>query len=1013
MKTLFKLLFLSILPLIGHTQNNINSPIGSSIPLTNTSFTANNSIPTDGITSLPLFTNKQSFTKSLLANRSELSEVLKESTPLHSPNNTQLTLENAPLESPYKNGTLKQKQGDFNAKSPLLTNTSESFSVASNCSFNLSPDLNLIASNSSIENEINTAVNKFSQSYLGNTPPTSQKLSSAIAAYNALNINVVNGTISGNSTSSFVQTTFLKIFAQHLVFNPNDAAIQEKANNAVWWISKQFCAGTMKRDVTMYSYQKFARPVSLLNKHLKPEVKKLFAYTLYIHTRGFKHFWSPNYDTNYQLKNQTINTDVIFNLSDALLAYSLWHDTDAERYRYMRAYKRYMNRFFSYAVGTNDGLKKDGSGFHHWVAYNNYMYAFNTAASVISYLKETSFEIDPSNYKIFRDAVYFQYIQSNDMGIQALSTSGRNPHNRRNPINQKALKNIAITGGDILGLSTADPLLAGLYNRIYGIDPAFNYTGITSLKTQEGAFQNNHSLSSVFRKSNWIAVNKGFSNNMWGAEIYDSKNRYGRYQSYGALEIIYEGTMEYGNGYDVNTWNWNFNPGTTTIALPWYKLHAEYGRIDELQRNRFVGALSFKNKNSNLLKATHGTWGVFAMDFQEIEGQGWGNSYGGNNHNATFAFKKSTFTFDDLIICLGSGIKNNNATNNTITTLYQRKNNNSNDIIVNGSIQNGASKYSISNDNWLISNYNTGFYIVSEEGNLNVWTGNQQVPLAYQTNQNISNNPSARYSIAYINHGKAPKNAGYEYVVLPDTNTGTMLALSSAFLSGNKPYTVHQKNASAHIIEHLAKHTWGYAIFSDNTNIMNPGLLTDVDKTSLIMYEINSAKDVITLSVSNPDIGYNSRQYTPSKEKKIRITIKGGWELQNSSANIQIIGRSATRTIIEYTTVDGLPIEGLFQKNDTESNQSEDATIDLNLLNTIDENKLVIYPNPVRGNSIYVKHPESAGNVSCTIINILGQVIHREIIKNHTVNISNLPSGTYTASFTINNERITRRFIKK
>jgi len=37
------------------------------------------------------------------------------------------------------------------------------------------------------------------------------------------------------------------------------------------------------------------------------------------------------------------------------------------------------------------------------------------------------------------------------------------------------LKIIAIVGGQLLGLNSADPLLAGIYNRKYGIDQDLNY----------------------------------------------------------------------------------------------------------------------------------------------------------------------------------------------------------------------------------------------------------------------------------------------------------------------------------------------------------------------------------------------------------------------------------------------------------------------------------------------------------------------------------------------------------
>ena len=173
----------------------------------------------------------------------------------------------------------------------------------------------------------------------------------------------------------------------------------------------------------------------------------------------------------------------------------------------------------------------------------------------------------------------------------------------------------------------------------------------------------------VYRQDDWVASIKGFNKYFWGTEIYSSDNRYGRYQSYGAQEIIYSEDVKTGNGFNINTWDWNFNPGTTVIRLPWGDLHAERERIDEVQQKRFVGALSLNNKNTSLLT---NNYGMFSMDFQEEDSQGFGVTHHSETHNNTFTFKKTNFYFDDIIVCLGSGINNDDASNETITTLFQR-----------------------------------------------------------------------------------------------------------------------------------------------------------------------------------------------------------------------------------------------------------------------------------------------------------------------------------------------------
>ncbi len=807
---------------------------------------------------------------------------------------------------------------DFNIDNLKLNGTFVPLNLAppsGACPFTVTPDLPLIASDGTIEAEITTVVNRFSDDYLGTSAPTAGQMTTANNAYAALNINVSGSTITGNPITNFNTLTFLKTFAQQLKFHPEDTSTKTKANRAVWLTSKYFCEGSLPLNDQLYDYQKFARPTTLMKDFLDPVVKDLFGYTLYMHSVQFEHYWVANYDVNYQAANGTIVTDVIYNISDVLLAYSLWQKTDKDRYRYMRAYKRYMDRFFSHTPGASEGIKVDGTGFHHRTAYNNYMYAYNTAASILSYLEGTRFQVEQDNYKVFREAFYTQYIQANDSGVQGFATSGRNPQSRTNTLSKSALKTLAIAGGSILGLSTADPVLAGLYNRLYGVDPAFGYSEVTPF--EEGFSQYNYAHAGSYRKNNWVAFTKGFSDYMWGSEIYVPQNRYGRYQSYGTLEIIYPGDRLTGNGYDVDTWDWNYNPGTTVIRLPWDKLHAERGRIDELQQKRFVGALTFKHKESTALSSNFGNYGLFAMDFREKTGQGFGVVHSGENHNNTFTFKKSNFFFDDIIVSLGSGISNSGSAGPTITTLYQRRDNSGNNPIVNGTAQSsmGEVSYGSGTNNWLISNYSTGFYVPAGSGyNIKVKKEAQKNPNQDQIwPVDYSGNPTATYYTGYLDHGTNPSNKGYEYIVKPATTVGEMQALHTAVQGGNKPYVVHRKDATAHIVQYLPKNIWGYAFFGSASNL-SYDYVKGVNGSCLLMTEYNSTDETILVALNNPDLGITFQSFNPSVVVEKRLTLNGEWHLVTSDPSVSIVSANASQTVVAFTTVDGAALEVLLQK---------------------------------------------------------------------------------------------------
>jgi hypothetical protein len=784
------------------------------------------------------------------------------------------------------------------------------------CTFSLTPDLPLVTSNQTVETEIETIVQRFSDSYLGTTEPTAAALSSAIASYNMLNISITGNNITGSITN-YNQTAFLKTFAQQIKFHPEDEATFTKALNTVWLVSDKLCKGTLAPDYNQYDYRVFALPAILIPR-IKDNllVKSLFENVLYKQNQ-FDYIWEPNVNADASVGH---NVDHIGNTGVVTMAYVKWIDAADERFRYMTAFKRQMETFMNYSVGTEDGIKPDGSGFHHWSSYPSYMYDLNTEADIIYHLRGTSFQVSTASYLRLRDALMAQLMFTNDNTTRFLTMAGRKPEEIATTVSRYSFRNMALAGGSILGTGASDPVMANIYVRLWG-----GYTPFgdgTKAPFNAGYFQFNHSMAGIYRKDNWLAICKGFNDNMQGTETYANANRYGRYQSYGAINIVYPGDAPTGNGFDYTTWDWNYNPGTTVIRLPWDKLHAEKTNIDERQQKKFAGSLSFINKNSNYLKAVHGTYGMFAMDFQEVQDRAWGPiTYSPvDNHNPTFVFKKSVFTFDNMLVCLGSNIGNNDAVNTTLTTLYQRKTivGNKEQVNVDNNLLNTSTysnTYAGSANHWLVDNFGTGFYVFAGSGTIKLTRADQQtpqhsIPIA---SQNVASNPIGNYAIGYIDHGTVPSDQGYEYICIPQTTTTDMTGLDSQIGAGNKPYIVHRKDNIAHIVEYKPSNEYpvfGYAFFAALSGLNNTGLLTGADYPCLVMSRYDSTQKNLKIAVSNPDIGFEYRMNTPSISKQINIKIKGtNWQIAQANTQASIAGTANGETTIQFTTVDGLPVE--------------------------------------------------------------------------------------------------------
>lgn len=89
---------------------------------------------------------------------------------------------------------------------------------------------------------------------------------------------------------------------------------------------------------------------------------------------------------------------------------------------------------------------------------------------------------------------------------------------------------------------------------------------VFSLHSSHGFFVYNYGSAGIFRRADWMVTLKGYTTDVWGAEIYAKDNRYGRYQSYGSVQIMGKGNpvSRAGSGFVREGWDWNRLP----VRLP-------------------------------------------------------------------------------------------------------------------------------------------------------------------------------------------------------------------------------------------------------------------------------------------------------------------------------------------------------------------------------------------------------------------------------------------------------------
>jgi chondroitin-sulfate-ABC endolyase/exolyase len=603
-------------------------------------------------------------------------------------------------------------------------------------------------------------------------------------------------------------------------------------------------------------------------------------------------FWTDSWERN---------TDEIYLQSlQELGAILFLTPSDAEAVRQLKGYQRYMNRFWQFSEGGEDGVKVDGLGFHHRSHYNNYMYAYGPAANALYHLRGTGFQIDQPAYETLRLAFLAQMRMSadgtgtagNTVGYFGNALCGRKPFDTDITFSQAALQQLGELGGGFYGQS-ADPVVARAYNRRYGTGSYALFAPYGAEPSPDGFLQFNYSPLGIYRRANWVASIRAPQRFFWSSEIYPDANRYGRYQSYGALEILYSGgrTM---SGQQLNGWDWNAIPGTTTIVLPDAKLVAENGREDVRSQLNFSGALAFQDGQS----------GLYAANFQE--------SNAGANHNPSFVWRKSWFAFDSQIVCLGSDIANNDAANPTATTLLQGAlAAPSTALTLNGAAITAfphSSTVSGATANWLLDPFGTG-YLVQPGANLKITRSTQ----TSANEDGVSAPTTGNFAKVWLDHGTAPTGASYEYAVFPAATPTAMASAAVAHANpATKPYQVIQHNSTAHVVKWHAGGQLGYAIYTTTAlpaATQNAGLLLSVQRPCLVMTQLGANLDA-TLSVVDPDLNFTETQAAygkpdASRARTLDLTLRGSWTLDNPEAGTSIVASTATTTTLRVTTQHG------------------------------------------------------------------------------------------------------------
>ena len=568
--------------------------------------------------------------------------------------------------------------------------------------------------------------------------------------------------------------------------------------------------------------------------------------------------------------------------------------TEAEQLRAMKALGVWLSGSLDFTPGTIGGIKVDGTTFHHGGLYP--AYSTGAFAMIGYYCKVTAgtdFTLTEPARRNFKLALMSMadYTNLRDWG---LGIAGRHPFGKNGSIPDADVNAFGYLAalGDLTGSGKGvDPHLAGAYLRLKGTDKQLNSLfkkeGVSAGPTPSGFFVFNYGALGIHRRDNWMVTLKVYNTDVWGSEIYAKDNRFGRYQSYGSAPIIGSGNpvSAAASGFVQEGWDWNRVPGATTIHLPYAELESPRpGTLMERNPERFSGASSLEGRN-----------GVLALHFTERDYK---------NFTPGATAYKTIFCFDNRMVFLGSGIDNDNAMYPTETTLFQLRMDDPHETIeVDGQIHDAFPLHlSRGGERLALSDTKGNFYVVKNAGAVNILKQSQTSP-----NDKTRAPQTGDFATAYIDHGKAPKQAQYEYAVYIQPSNKEISRLLK-----KDGYEVLRKDNTAHVVKDLATGITGYVCFGAYTG---EGLVRKATEETIVM-ERTDTDGQLVMSVCTPDLGLTEKTYTTRQESRPlvkEVLLDGSWDLAAQYPGVEAV-LHGTGTLLKITCRHGQPVEFRLRK---------------------------------------------------------------------------------------------------
>lgn len=712
-----------------------------------------------------------------------------------------------------------------------------------------------------------------------------------------------------SSDNTFAELgTMMMGMAQDALFNKNQSSRDVYLKLWDYALDQGFAWGSAMGNNHHYGYE--ARQIFESSWMMRQELKSTGRLKSVVAALGF---WSglPEtrsvYDTTRDGVVDCWNTLLFGRLIAAMLI-----ENEPERYRAMTALVRWVDTSLQYTPGNMGGLKPDGTIFHHAGHYPAYgIGGFGGVGSLLATLYSSEFNLSPESRKNLAEALlamsHYSHLKDWTIGL-----AGRHPHQGAMSDDVvEAFAYLARLGGIYNTGENVDSKLIGEYLRLEtnSTDLKKQFSNYTAATTPQGFYVLNHAALGVHRFGNSMVTIKGYNSDVWGSEIYTSDNRYGRYQSYGAVEILNGGSpvSREGSRFSQNGWDWNRLPGTTTIHLPLNLLESPLpNTLMARSKEDFAGASSLLDQ-----------YGIFGMKLREE------NMINNTNYTPDFKARKSVFTFGKRVICIGTDINNSNSDYTTETTLFQQSIANATEkISVNGNFV-AATDYTFDSQNLssetVLSDLTGNYYRISSRNRVKI-SGGEQASAHNKTKAATSGN----FATARIDHGANPIDGHYEYMIMLKPSPAEQRQWSA-----DPAYRVLQADETSHIVQDNESGVMAYVCF-EQTNPAE-GKVKSISYETLLMYKDIDDK-TLSMSVCDPSIhlpvktSNSDATDVPGVKVVKQVLLEGSWQLKAKSEEVQVNYQQGN-TLLQVSCRLGKPVNFELEKVATSVSLTESRNI--------------------------------------------------------------------------------------